>query len=197
MTELLYVDCTLRSTQSRTRHLAEAFLTALPASVRVTRLELAQEPLRCLSGDFLEQRQILLAQGHLHHPRFVYAHQFAQADRILIAAPFWDLSIPALLKVYVENICVDGITFRSTADGLQGLCRADRMTFLTTRGGFYTGSPLEMGSRYMEAMACFFGIPQYDCVAADGMDVLQGADRDHALETACCRAAALAKAYSM
>lgn len=42
---------------------------------------------------------------------FKYAHEFANADLIVIAAPFWDLSIPALLKVYIENIAVDGITF--------------------------------------------------------------------------------------
>ena len=37
--------------------------------------------------------------------------QFQRADAILIAAPFYDLSIPALLKVYIENVSVDGITF--------------------------------------------------------------------------------------
>ena len=33
--------------------------------------------------------------------------------RIVVAAPFWDLSVPAVLKVYIENISADGVTFAS------------------------------------------------------------------------------------
>ncbi|MBQ2924058.1 MAG: FMN-dependent NADH-azoreductase, partial [Anaerotignum sp.] len=36
---------------------------------------------------------------------------------------------------------------------------------------FYTESPLEQGSRYLEQMAVFFGIDRYDCVAAEGLDI--------------------------
>lgn len=50
------------------------------------------------------------------------------------------------------------------------------MAFLTTRGSVYEGSHLEMGSRYLQAMAEFFGIGRYDCVAADGLDAA-GHDR--------------------
>ena len=89
----------------------------------------------------------------------------------VIAAPFWDLSFPALLKVYIENLCVEGITFKTGERGLEGLCKADHMVYLTTRGGCYAGTPLEMGSRYMAAMAEFFGIGRYDCIAAEGLDI--------------------------
>ena len=41
-----------------------------------------------------------------------YAKQFAGADTIVIAAPFWDLSFPAILKTYIENIYVTGIVSR-------------------------------------------------------------------------------------
>jgi len=78
-----------------------------------------------------------------------------------IAAPFWDLSFPTLLKVYIENLCVEGITF--------GTCQADRLLFLTTRGDDLTDSNLEMGVRYLEAMCVFLGIEHFDCIAADGM----------------------------
>ena len=45
------------------------------------------------------------------------------------------------------------------------------MVFLTARGAFYTDTPLEQGSRYLEQMAGFFGIEKYDCVAAEGLDI--------------------------
>ena len=39
------------------------------------------------------------------------------ADTIVIAAPFWDFSFPAALKIYIENIYVTGIVSRYGSDG--------------------------------------------------------------------------------
>ena len=132
MKNVLFVDCCIRGEASRTKKLADAFLSALPADCRVTRLDLMAEDLSYFKDGYFAQREQLLAAGERDHPRFRYAHQFAQADRIVIAAPFWDLSFPALLKVYIEQVSVDGITFGSTESGLQGLCRASQLVFLTT-----------------------------------------------------------------
>lgn len=192
MKEVLFVDCCIRAGESRTKRLAERFLAALPQQYHVTRLDLMQENLSYFQGDYFDERQRLLEAGERNHPRFRYARQFAQADLIVIAAPFWDLSFPALLKVYIEQVSVDGITFGSTPSGLQGLCRASDMVFLTTRGGFYTGDALEMGSRYLDALHVFFGVGRYHCVAADGMDVA-GFDAEGSLNGAMARAEALAK----
>ena len=48
---------------------------------------------------------------------FRYARQFAAADKIVIAAPLWDLSFPAQLKVYLENIYVTGIVTKYSDAG--------------------------------------------------------------------------------
>lgn len=89
---------------------------------------------------------------------------------------------------------VEGITFGCGAAGCYGICRAQRMAFLTTRGSVYEGSHLEMGSRYLQAMAEFFGIGRYDCVAADGLDAA-GHDPEAILRTACKQAAELARKF--
>lgn len=70
----------------------------------IERLCLMDENLSYFSDGFFFQREALLAEGKFDHPRFRYAHRFAAADKIVIAAPFWDLSFPALLKVYIENL---------------------------------------------------------------------------------------------
>ncbi|MBQ5748733.1 MAG: NAD(P)H-dependent oxidoreductase [Oscillospiraceae bacterium] len=191
MKKVLYVDCCIRGELSRTAQLAEAFLNHLPKEYEVQTLKLDEENLSAFSGAFFSQRERLLEEGELHHPRFRYAHQFAEADLIVIAAPLWDLSFPALLKVYIEQLCVDGITFGSTERGIVGLCKAEHMVYLTTRGGFYADSTMEMGSRYLDAMHTFFGIKQYTCIAADGMDVV-GFDGEASLEAAKQKAAELA-----
>ncbi len=191
MRKALIVDCCLRGRESRTAKLLSAFVDALPADVEAETLVLEEEALSCLTGAHFMQRQRLLDAGALDHPRFRYARQFAAADLVCVAAPFWDLSFPALLKVYIEQVSVDGITFTAREDGLAGLCRGTDLVFLTTRGGFYEGDPMEMGSRYLDAMHTFFGFDRYACVAADGLDV-DPAAAPEALAQAIERARALA-----
>lgn len=192
MRKALIVDCCLRGAASRTARLMEAFVRALPEDVEVEKLTLEEEALSCLVGAHFEQRQRLLDAGALDHPRFRYARQFAAADIVCVAAPFWDLSFPALLKVYIEQVSVDGITFTAGKEGLVGLCRGTDLVLLTTRGGTYDGDPMEMGSRHLDAMHTFFGFDRYHCVAADGLDVY-GADVEAILERAMNGARALAR----
>ena len=173
MKKVLYLVCRLLLEKTRSKELAEFFIDQLEKTGEyvMERLCLMDENLSYFSDGFFLQREALLAEGKFDHPRFRYAHQFAAADKIVIAAPFWDLSFPALLKGYIENLCVDGITFHSDETGLHGLCKADHMVFLTARGGIYTDSPMEQGARYLEQMAVFFGIAKFDCVAAEGLDI--------------------------
>ena len=193
MKQLLYIDCCIRGEQSRTRKLAEAFLAALPQEWQVTRLDLMREGLQPLMPDTLAQRDETAARGELDAPRFRYAHQIAAADAVVMAAPFWDLSFPALLKIYIENVSVDGITFKSTAEGLKGLCRGTELVFLTTRGGIYSGgNDWEQGVPYLAAIQKFFGFDRFHAIAADGLDV-QGFDGVGELHRAMERAGELAR----
>ena len=196
MKELLLVDCCIRGKESRTRKLIEAFLEGLdPKKYHVTAISPEAEGMVPLTGANFAQREKLVAEGRLDHPRFCYAQQFAQADVVVFAAPLWELSFPAILKVYIENVSVKGITFGCDADGLFGSCRGSRLIFLTTRGERYENSDLEQGSRYLEAMAKFFGFGGYACVAADGLDA-RGGDSRIIMADACGRARGLAASLS-
>jgi FMN-dependent NADH-azoreductase len=64
-----------------------------------------------------------------------YAYQFAEADKYIIAAPFWNLSFPAILKAYIDYICVTGITFKYTAEGPVGLGQGKKAVHIVARGG--------------------------------------------------------------
>lgn len=193
MKQALYIDCCIRGRQSRTRKLAEEFFAALPNTWKVTTVNLMREDLRPLSGEFFAAREALLQAGKTDDSRFDRARQLAAADLVVIAAPFWDMSFPSLLKIYIENVSVEGVTFRSTEEGLKGLCTAKRCVFLTTRGAAYApGDPMEQAVPYLQAIRKFFGFGELDCVAADGLD-LDGADVDALVSDACARAAALAQ----
>ena len=173
MAKLLFVDCCIRRGASRTRRIADSFLKAVDSSMyEVEELCLMDEPLEYFKEGFFEQRERLLADRKFDHPRFRYAWQFKNADKIVIAAPFWDLSFPALLKVYIENLCVEGITFGCDERGCFGTCKADKLVYITSRGGIYDNSPMEMEARFIEAMCGFFGIDSFECISADGVDLL-------------------------
>lgn len=196
MKELLFIDCCVRGEGSRTKKLANAFLDALDkARYHVTEISPEAEGMVPLTGANFTQREKLVEAGELDHPRFFYAHQLAQADVVVFAAPLWELSFPAILKVYIENVSVKGITFGLDADGLFGSCRGSRLVFLTTRGESYENGDMEQGSRYLEAMSKFFGFENYTCIAADGLDA-QGADSKTILADACGRARGLAASLS-
>ena len=112
-----------------------------------------------------------MREGDLANPIFAYARQFAQADEIIIAAPFWDLSFPAVLKSYLEQINVVGITFRYTPEGIpEGLCRAKRLYYVTTAGGEFV--PEQYGFGYIKALAQnFYHIKDIELIKATGLDI--------------------------
>ena len=124
---------------------------------------------------FLQKRDTLLAAGKFEDPLFAPARQFASADTIVIAAPYWDLSFPAALKQYIEQVNVVGITFEYTPEGFpRGLCRAKKLYYVMTAGGTYV--PEEFGYGYVKALAQnFYGIQDVELIKAVGLDII-GAD---------------------
>ncbi|GFI61738.1 FMN-dependent NADH-azoreductase 2 [Clostridiales bacterium] len=174
MQKVLFINCCIRRENSRTLRLAKSFLENIDRNkYEVEEICLMDEPMEYFKDGFFEQRERLLTDKRFDHPRFRYAWQFKNADKIIIAAPFWDLSFPALLKVYIENLCVEGITFGCNETGCFGTCNADKLVYITTRGGIYNNSPMEMGARYIEAMCDFFGIEKFECICADGIDIVE------------------------
>lgn len=193
---VLFIDCLMRG-HSRTHLLSDAFFDGLNKDrFQVHTLKLRELDLQPLANDFYAEREELLAAQDLDHPRFQWAKLFAASDLIVIAAPFWDLSFPSLLKMFIENVCVEGITFRSDETGLHGLCRADKLVYLTTRGGFIeTGSPLEQATPYLKALSQLLGYGEVITIAASGMDV-RGYDVKNALRQAMAAAKKTAEQIS-
>ena len=126
-------------------------------------------------------------------PMFAPAHEVAQADLVVIGAPYWDLTFPAALKVYLEWASMLGVTFRYTQEGEQvGMSRARELVFITTAGGPLEGQ--NYGFDYLKGLAAMFGIPGFDYVFAGGLD-LDPAKTAELLDAACERARRLAEDF--
>ena len=201
MSELLFVNACVRGERSRTLALARRFLEAYKKShpeVRVTERDLMEERLEPQYPEVLEQRDALWAAGQLEEPMFAPARQFAGADRIVVAAPFWDLSYPAILKIYLERISVTDLTFGYDDQGrMVGLCRAEKLLLITTRGGNFSlpeTAWMESGARHLKALCAMYGIPDFRLLCAEGLDDIRN-DKEALLAKAMEEAEALAPSF--
>ena len=140
----------------------------------------------------LDERDALASIGAFDAPVFDLARQFRGADRIVAAAPFWDLSFPAAMRTYIEHISVNGLCYHYEADGCHGDCRGTRLAYLTTGGDFQR--PESLGVLYWKQLSAMFGIPRFDYVFAGGLDV-DPAKTAALLEAACQEARALGREF--
>ncbi|SCY57794.1 NAD(P)H-dependent oxidoreductase [Butyrivibrio sp. INlla14] len=177
---ILFVDACVRA-HSRTKKLAEALLTKL--NEETIHISLEDISFAVTDEDYLKKRDDLISKGAFDDDMFALARQFATADTIVIAAPYWDLSFPAKLKQYIEAINVLGVTFEYTSDGFpKGLCKADKLYYVMTAGGNYV--PEEFGFSYIKALAQnFYGIKDVEMIKAIGLDIM-GADVEAIMDEA-------------
>ena len=163
---ILWINACVRK-NSRTLVLAKHVMKDMDGEI--TEVNLNLEHIEPLSTELLEKRESLIKDGKLDDPMFTYAKQFAMADDIVVAAPFWDLSFPAKLKIYFEQITVAGVTFQYVNGRPFGLCKAKRLTYVTTSGG-----PIfdDFGYTYVKTLAQkFYGIQETQAIRAMNLDV--------------------------
>ncbi len=175
---ILFINACVRD-NSRTAELAKVLLDGLGGEVR--EIDLRNEIIQPLDAESLSLRDSLVMEHNTEHPMLRYAGDFAEADTVVIAAPFWDLSFPSLLKIYLEAVTVVGITFRYENNAPLGLCRSDRLFYVTTAGG-----PIfkDFGFSYVKELAeSLYGIKQTKCFRAEGLDIV-GADVDGIMKKA-------------
>ena len=184
MKNVLFINACVRP-ESRTLILAKHYLDKLAAAseISVTEVVLDKEAIQPLNSERLALRDKLSKENDFSDAIFKYAKQFKDADHIVIAAPYWDLSFPAMLKDYLELATACGVTFYYTPEGRPaGLCKAEKIAYITTSGG--PCSYANLGYEYVKALGeKLYGISDVQCYKAEMLDVY-GTDVDAVLESA-------------
>ena len=100
---VLLIDACVRN-DSRTKRLADFLLSLLDEKVK--EIDLSQFDFPKVDEDFIVHRTELIEKALYSDSLFDLAKDFATTETIVIAAPFWDLSFPAVVKQYFEQICI-------------------------------------------------------------------------------------------
>ena len=166
MKKLIFIDACMRA-GSRTRRIATPIIAELGMRYSVETVDLTRNIYPVADNYTLEDRN----QGVVPAEDVDLAKRIAAADRIVIAAPFWEMSFPSALKVFFENMSLLGITFDSNEKECYGLCKAEKVMYITSRGmNISTGDPLEQATPYIKAISYLWGWGELTVVATQNMD---------------------------
>lgn len=166
MRKIFYVDACLR-TGSNTKKIADAIIAKLAERYEIETVRLSENTFPVVNNDILNDR----ANGIVPEEYVEMAKKLAAADRLVIAAPFWDMSFPSALKVFLENMSLFNVTFGSNEKECYGLCKAEKVLYITTRGmNINTGDALEQATPYIKAIGKLWGLGELHVISAQNMD---------------------------
>ena len=166
MKRLLIIDSCMRP-ESRTRKILDAAKEVLSSRYDIETIDVNAVGLCALTPETLAER----SSGIVPESTVSLARRIASADRIVIAAPFWDMSFPAVLKAFFENMSLYGVTFTDNGQTCTGLCKCKKVMYITTRGmNIETGSRLDQGGSYLHALSSLWGLGEVATVAAWNLD---------------------------
>jgi len=171
--KILFINSCVRGKEvSRTYELAKTFTDEFVKynnEYFLDEIDISSLDLKSFDDEMIKERERAL-NGNGDKDILYLAEKFKEYDMIVVAAPYWDMMFPSVLKVYYEHIAVSGITFTYGEDGRpQGLCNAKKSVYVTTAGGYIENN--NYGYDYTKGLFEFFGINETLLLKAEGLDI--------------------------
>ena len=95
--------------------------------------------------------------------------EFIGADKVIIANPLWNMSIPTKLKSWIDSINAAGKTFKYNPDGTASpLAPGKHILHIQAAGGKYDGK--DFGTQYIQMMMNYLGASTTEKISVEGMD---------------------------
>ncbi|KNH24261.1 FMN-dependent NADH-azoreductase [Priestia megaterium] len=161
--------------------LYDAFLESYQQSNQdeeIIELNLFKEELPYLGADMINGQfklarglEVTAAENKAAETANYYLEQFVRADKIVIAFPLWNFTVPAVLHTYFDYLNQAGKTFKYTPEGPVGLLGDKKVMLLNARGGVYSEGPaaaVEMAVKYVSSVLQFFGVTDVNSIIIEG-----------------------------
>lgn len=180
---LLRIDSSVRVENSKTRTLTDFFLQELGkyTPFSLVRRDVGLNPPPIPNDEFVKanytspterterMNEILKTSDEL-------INELLNANKIVMASPMYNFSIPAPLKAYIDNIVRVGRTFTLGEDGtMNGLLGEKKILIITSRGamsykedGVLAAFDFQEG--YLKALCRFLGITAIQFVNTEAQD---------------------------
>lgn len=181
---LLRIDATGRNHSSVSRRLATRLIEGLRAkspSLTVTERDLTVTPPLVPNDDWIEaaytpeaertplQARILAGSDEL-------VDEFAAADIIVVTAPIYNFSIPAQLKLWIDQVARIGRTFAFTEHGPVPQLPDRPTCVIVPSGGTPIGSDIDFATGYLRHVLGFLGLSDVHVIEADQL-IFEGETR--------------------
>ncbi len=174
---ILEISASARQDGSISRRLSADLLSALEqrhGDVRITRRDLSKGlPFvdeDWVSANFTPEEERTASQREvLAHSDDLVA-ELRAADIVVIAAPIYNFSIPAVLKAWIDMIARARLTFRYTESGVEGLLKDKQAYVIAPSGGVSVGSGADFATPYLRHALAFVGIDDVEVIGAAGAD---------------------------
>lgn len=167
--KVLFVNAAFRE-GSRTYRIAKEYLSKCDGDI--DEVSLGECVISPINKQSLKLYNESVKTHNFDDNMFSFGKQFAMADEIVIAAPFWNMSIPAVLHTYLELVCSQGVTFDMGADGsYHSLCNAKKLVFITTAGGYIPEN--DHAFSFIKSLCeTFWDISDVNYYKAEGLDIV-------------------------
>ncbi len=172
---ILRIDSSARGGGSETRALNDAFISRIAATADTTVIH------RDLAADLPDFVNETWVGANFTDPNARSDTQVAElaasdalvadleaADVIVIGAPIYNFSIPAVLKAWIDMVARVGVTFRYGDNGPEGLLK-NKLAYVMIAygpGGTTIGSVKDFATPYLRHLLGFIGIHDAEFISA-------------------------------
>jgi|AGTN01.3.fsa_nt_gi Acyl carrier protein phosphodiesterase len=179
MATLLHMDSSAQSANSVTRRLtaqyANSWKEANPGG-RVTYRDLTTSGIIFLSNEHLAafqapEESLSAAQKELLRFPDELMNELLSADTLVIGAPMYNFTVPAVLKGWIDLIVRPGLTYSFAGGFPQGLLKNKKAVIVTASGSDYSQPQMKSFDYlepYLRAILGFIGITEVTFVKSHG-----------------------------
>ena len=93
------------------------------------------------------------------------------ADVLVLGVPMYNFGVPAQLKHWIDAVARNGVTFRYTENGPEGLLKGKKVFVGLARGGRYRDTEADSQVPYLKTVLGFLGITEMHFIYAEGLNM--------------------------